>query len=453
MHSTVEYVPEGRWSGMASSLCTWPLRYWAGALIVHVVAGLTLYQIGPRQHEIKRQERQLAATARLSHQVRTEQRVHDLAQIKQLLEQSRAAARAADTAPQPVQFAATSLPKQPEELLKQARELAESIDVIDKDNRAEELARVLKITREEALAKVANEPPALAATAEASSAKDDVATEIARLEGQARSALKRREDQLARQGGGVEVNGGGSNGQGQGQGQGQGSQDIRQQIGAFIHHNIPAPANARGNSWDLNGFERSFASIPALDDGPVRRGAGRMIGNGGQYATRMFLDTWYVIGPFQGSRGSALFANKAYPPEQGVMLDAVYRGKDDRMVQWRYISGASYPFIPPDVEEGAVYYGYTELISDRDQQLEMWVGADDDVKVWVNDKLVWAKGNYAKLSFFTMAYASAESLGRDLNMNEGKQTVHLNQGRNKFFFKLSNGPSATFLSIVLSKKP
>ena len=475
MNIALDDTPHGRWFGRASLTASWPMRYVGGALIVHALPGWAWYQIGPRQHELKRQAGQLAATVRMSSQVRTEQRVQDLAQIKRLLEQSRISAKASaatpDSAvPEPVQFSATSIPKQPEELLKQARELAASIDGIDKDNQAEELARMLKISEQEARARLADEkaaapppastaqPVASAKTTTANRSESAIAAEIGQLEQLARAALKRRQDQLTRQASGVGVDGGAmidgalASG-GAGQGQQSGPQDAQQQIGAFMQRDSAVPSTAPVNNLDSNGFDRGFASIPAIDAGPVHPGEGRVIGPGGEYAKRVYLNSWYLIGPFQGSRGSALFGNPAYPPERSVLLDAVYRGKDERLLRWRYITGASYPFVPPDIEEGAVYYGYTELASDRAQQTEMWVGADDDARVWVNDKLVWAKGNRAKLSFISTVYGSSESLIRTLNMNEGKQTVQLRKGRNKFLFKLSNGPSGGFISIVLTRNP
>jgi hypothetical protein len=40
---------------------------------------------------------------------------------------------------------------------------------------------------------------------------------------------------------------------------------------------------------------------------------------------------------------------------------------------------------------------------------------------------------------------------RDYNLSEGKRTVHFRKGRNKLFFKLSNGPTRLFFSLVLTK--
>ena len=178
---------------------------------------------------------------------------------------------------------------------------------------------------------------------------------------------------------------------------------------------------------------------------------GRVIGPGGTYANRVWVNRWYVIGPFDGRHGAGLFANYRHPPEQGVVLDAAYRGKGGRLVKWDYVDMARYPLEPPVHAEDAVYYGYTELMLDAEQDLTIWVGADDDVQLWLNDRLVWQGGNANKDSFFGRVYETRNTFVRDYNLSEGKRVVHFRKGRNKLFFKLSNGPTRIFFSLVLTK--
>jgi hypothetical protein len=181
------------------------------------------------------------------------------------------------------------------------------------------------------------------------------------------------------------------------------------------------------------------------------KGAGRIIGPGGTYANRVWINRWYVIGPFDGRHGAGLFANYRHPPEQGVVLDAAYRGKGGRLVTWDYVDMARYPLMPPVHAEDAVYYGYTELRMDAEQDLTIWVGADDDAQLWLNDRLVWAGGNVHKDWFFNQVYETRNTFVRDYNLSEGKRRVHFRKGRNKLFFKLSNGPTRIFFSLVLTK--
>ena len=463
------------------------MRYLSGALALHVAFCYAVYQIGPAKAIVRQQQRDLAGSSRLSTQVRAQQRVKDLAQIKQLLEESRAPAPTRiDRKPpqsQEVDFSATSLPEPPQAMLKQARELAKSIEQLDQETKAEELARLLKISKEAAREQVADQvTPETPAEPEANKVDPaKVAAEVAKLEAEARAALQRRQAQLERQddnaaSAGGETKSAGANtgaggagqgdkgntgsgsgkqagiGNGSGVGDGGGGGSLAQRMAAFANRDIAHPHTSGSYSWGGGGvFDSSRYDMPQLPAGDNTHGRGRMLGAGGEYAARVYLNTWYVIGPFEGRNGNGLFNTAVYPPEQRVLLDAVYRGKGNRLLKWRYVSSASYPFMPPDIDDAAVYYGYTEVMSDRAQDVTMWVGADDDAKVWVNDKLVWAPGNFAKGPFFSLFYDTSNRMGKDYNISEGTKPVHLNKGRNKFFFKLSNGPDRIFISVVLSK--
>jgi hypothetical protein len=134
-----------------------------------------------------------------------------------------------------------------------------------------------------------------------------------------------------------------------------------------------------------------------------------------------------------------------------VVLDAAYRGKDGQLLKWEYINMARYPLSLATPAEDAVYYGYTELMIDEAQDLIIWVGADDDAQLWINDKLVWTGGKANKRWFFGQAYDKWSSNVQAYNLTEGKRIVHFNKGRNKLFFKLSNGPTRLFFSLVLTK--
>jgi hypothetical protein len=87
---------------------------------------------------------------------------------------------------------------------------------------------------------------------------------------------------------------------------------------------------------------------------------------------------------------------------------------------------------------------------DSERDLDMWIGADDDAQVWINDRLAWKGGNVNKLSFFHAVYNTSNDYVQTYNLNEGKVRVHFRKGRNKVFFKLSNGPNQAFFSMVLT---
>lgn len=232
-----------------------------------------------------------------------------------------------------------------------------------------------------------------------------------------------------------------------------GNNPIARRIAAFINRDLVLPTGTARN-YSRPGeaiFNAGTGQIPPVEAHRMIKGVGRVLGRGGEFANRVYVNSWYLIGPFDGKHGKGLFSNYRYPPEQGVVLDAVYAGKGGRILKWRYVNAASDPLVPPEPDEDAVYYGYTELMMDRDQELTLWIGADDDGQVWVNDEQVWAGGNINKLSFWNALYDVPNTHGRDFNMTEGLRKVRFRKGRNKIFFKMANGPTRLFFSLVLTK--
>jgi hypothetical protein len=147
-----------------------------------------------------------------------------------------------------------------------------------------------------------------------------------------------------------------------------------------------------------------------------------------------------------------MFSNPPHPPETAVLLDAVYYGKDERVLRWRYMTAQSYPLILTNNVEDSVYYGYTEVSVDQDCDLTAWIGADDDVQIHLNDRLVWKGGNVNKGAYFEAVYNQDQGYLRDYNRTEGRRVLHFNKGRNTLFFKLSNGPNGAYLSMVLTPR-
>ncbi|HWV31376.1 MAG TPA: hypothetical protein VN038_17075, partial [Dyadobacter sp.] len=248
-----------------------------------------------------------------------------------------------------------------------------------------------------------------------------------------------------------------SNGPGQAgapaQGHGRGS-SVDAEIAEFIGADRPGGETTASKSYFGNKtsfFDKGAGRIPPVDVATMVPGHGRMLGAGGQYANRVYLNSWYIIGPFAGRHEGGLFDNPSYPPEKAVVLDAVYFGKDKRLLKWRYVTAQSYPMVPPDAVEDSVYYGYTEVFVDQACDLTAWIGADDDVQIYLNDHMVWKGGNVNKQGYFNQIFDDGAAYLRDYNRTEGKRVLHFNKGRNKLFFKLSNGPNSAFLSLVLTR--
>ncbi|MBB73404.1 MAG: hypothetical protein CMJ75_02695 [Planctomycetaceae bacterium] len=140
-----------------------------------------------------------------------------------------------------------------------------------------------------------------------------------------------------------------------------------------------------------------------------------------------FVTQWYLLGPFDapGKTGFKL----SLPPETKVDLQASYNGQDGNPIHWK-------PFKTSDrmgqvnlvqaiapVKE-AVGYAYTELSSPQAQQVQLRCGADDNLSVWINEKLVLARLqwlNGPRLDRFTA-------------------TVSLRQGVNRVLVKICQGP-------------
>ena len=446
----IDFGGDERPNGLLVHVRRHPFLYLSAML--HAATLAVLYHLGSgRIHldQLAREQQLIESGTRLTEQARLEKRVHDMAQIKSLLEQSTGAHPKND-----MPFSAR--PRAPDELLKEARELARRIDDIERDTKAEELARLLGIPKKKALAQVA-----------AMRKPTEAAANIAQLEAKAREVLAQRRRQLERQQNGTRValnesrtgrpgtgKSGGQNQDGSGAGGTLGGpqSEVLDRIAEFTNPDLPDRSTEEYTRGGLSAFfDRRAGRFPDAGAATIVKGSGRIIGRGGPYANRVYVNRWYLIGPFQGKHGGDLFSNDHHPPEQAVVLDAVYRGKGGRLLRWEYVDMARYPLIPPEPAEDAVYYGYTELRLDEEQDLTLWVGADDDAQLWLNDKLAWRGGNVGKHWFFNRVYNVRNNGVRDYNLSEGKRVLHFRKGPNKLFFKLSNGPTRLFFSLVLTK--
>jgi hypothetical protein len=214
------------------------------------------------------------------------------------------------------------------------------------------------------------------------------------------------------------------------------------------------PYALAGSSLDMSseGFSDQrrygeFLAPPVVDAAAVRTGAGRTLGRGGSYANRIYLNTWYVIGPFAGRGRDSI--ETVYPPERGLDLDAVYYGKNDEAVRWVWQQDADYPFVPRPRAESAVYYAYTEVMVEEDTDMWMHIGGDDDTKLWFNERLVWTSGDGDK-PWYRQPFYTLDTQMALLNLTEGQRKLHFHKGRNTILLKLYNGTNLMFFSVVLT---
>ena len=435
--------------------------YLSLSIVAHAALLALMYYYGSYQPELRQQEADVASSLRATSRASTAKRLQDLATIKQLLEKS---ADRVDTTAEPSPDP-SAIPETPEEMLERARDLSKAIEQLDEEIRAEELAKLTgepEAPPEPPISEPLTTQQPVAAEPPANVTEEQAAREIAELEAKARTTLEKRRQRLEARENGVPVEGRqpGSGEQGEGSSEagssveGSGSDTaVRKEIGEFIDARERTEQTG-GTNYASQGsdiFDRSYLQVPPVDASSLVLGRGRMLGAGGEYANRVYVNSWYAIGPFPGRNGAGLFDNPSYPPEKAVLLDAVYYGKDQRLLKWRYVTAQGYPFYPPDPAEDSVYYGYTEVYVDQACDLTAWIGADDDVQVYVNDRLVWKGGNVGKRPYFDAIFNPNSTFERDYNRTEGKRVVHFNKGRNRIFFKLSNGPNLGFVSLVLTR--
>lgn len=439
------------------------------SLAAHVALAASLYTAGPVRVGFKRSadvrvhvEQSLRQTARRE----VQRQLRAMEEIREALEQSAGVSLKGGDA--------KAAAKDP---VARARQLAASIEAVQQQVRATEMARLLNIPEQEALKRVRAEAARLPGPKPARTEAPEAT--VARLAAQARAVLVQRRTQLLAQQQGTAVQPGkrapgdgrasgmakerGAAGPGSGKsgapGNG-GNTGMSSASGSRLEAlarglEMGPPGALTGSSLDMS--SSAFTDIrgyggylapPPLDAARVKPGTGRVLGAGGPFASRVVLDTWYVIGPFEGRGGDSQQA--IYPPERGVDLDAVYYGKNDLPVRWTWQQDADYPSIPHPRAENAVYYAYTEVTVDEDVDLWAWIGADDDSKMWFNDRLVWISSRVDDKPWYRQPFYRQRTAVATRNLSEGQRKLHFHKGRNTILLKLYNGVNLMFYSVVLS---
>ena len=167
---------------------------------------------------------------------------------------------------------------------------------------------------------------------------------------------------------------------------------------------------------------------------------GRTVAASGESPRWMFVDSWYILGPFDNAGRANL--EKKFPPETVVDLDATYEGKSGSKLRWEFYQAAEAKIDPPFRNftvtkkgglEYIIYYASTELRFAEECDLWIAIGSDDFSKVWVNDQLVWASGKQQK----------------DWRVDEGFRKVHFQKGVNRILYRVENGHGGTLFSLVV----
>ncbi|WPJ96168.1 hypothetical protein SH580_00445 [Coraliomargarita algicola] len=150
----------------------------------------------------------------------------------------------------------------------------------------------------------------------------------------------------------------------------------------------------------------------------------------------IFVDTWYIIGPWDLPRGREF--EQSFPPETMVDLDATYEGKQHPAtkqamhLRWRFVQSGSLRIKPPDELSSTVYYAYTEVFCESAMDVVVAVASDDRAKLWINDLVVF------------------QDVGLSgWQLDEGFRRVWLKPGYNTLLLRLENGPAVANFSVLM----
>ncbi|MFT3785488.1 MAG: hypothetical protein QM770_04910 [Tepidisphaeraceae bacterium] len=181
---------------------------------------------------------------------------------------------------------------------------------------------------------------------------------------------------------------------------------------------------------------------------------GRRLGTKGASPDWVFLDSWYILGPFDNPNRVNL--DRHFPPETVVDLNAVYPGKRGVPIRWEFYQSGT-PMIMPPLDgynavvrrrgldarsnylenlQWVIYYAYTEVTVEQDCDLWVAVGSDDHSKAWVNDQLIWNSGKRLKA----------------WRIDEGLRRVHFKKGVNRVLYRVENANNVSAFSMVLCLK-
>ncbi len=177
-----------------------------------------------------------------------------------------------------------------------------------------------------------------------------------------------------------------------------------------------------------------------LDEGKIIKAAmpGRRFTESSLRKGWLYLDTWYVIGPWENHH--KVNYSVKHPPEFGIDFDAKYYdgkfadkpGHPYETLKWEFYQSDQVRCQPPAVYGGSTYYAYTDVWFEEARDMLIAVASDDASSVWLNGQIVWQDVGQ-----------SAWSLG------EGYRKVHFRQGFNDILVRIENGPTHCVWSVVL----
>ncbi len=134
-----------------------------------------------------------------------------------------------------------------------------------------------------------------------------------------------------------------------------------------------------------------------------------------------FVTDWWLIGPFDNTNENGL--QIIYPPEQEFDSSKAYPGSGGRSVKWEHVGNEISGYIdftgmyhPSD--QGVAYAART-IHMEQDTVVQIGVGSNDGVRMWINRKLVLD-----------------HHIGRKAEPNQEIVTVHFREGENSVLLKI-----------------
>lgn len=219
-----------------------------------------------------------------------------------------------------------------------------------------------------------------------------------------------------------------------------------------------------GEGGDDKDKDREAGAAQRADSPPVRRqdrltdGAvanalpGRRFSKNSSRKGWLYLDTWYVIGPWPNSDTTTF--EPVHPPEQEINLDARYEGSIyteeqaqldarrnidrgyspglPRQLRWKFTQSDGARLVVPDERGNSTYYAYTDVFFEEAQEMLVSMGTDDSGRLWINGLPV---GQDKGLSPWAI--------------DETVRKVYFQKGYNPILVRLENGPKDAELSFLI----
>jgi hypothetical protein len=110
-----------------------------------------------------------------------------------------------------------------------------------------------------------------------------------------------------------------------------------------------------------------------------------------------FIRAWHVVEPFDNTDEAGF--KTVYPPEKAVDLTAKYKGKGGDEVKWaETTTDDSYGVVDVNKvfgkKKSAIAYAYTVIDSPAESAVQIRVGTENAVKVFLNGKQIFSRDEY-----------------------------------------------------------